>query len=263
MTMNARLVGSGELTLVLAHGYGGSQAAWDAVVPDLSQRHQLLLFDWSFSGAIDPPPPFDSSMQYSFESLAGDLIAILDDMNLEGVVFVGHSISGMIGCIASIKRPELFTHLVLVAASPMYINTEDYHGGFDLSLVDSFIAAIESDFHGWAESFAGAVFATEHHIPMQKFLATLKAMNPKAALALAKTIFYSDQRRLLEHVEVPSTIIQGVADMAVPVAVAYYMLGKLKGGAAVHLVEENGHFPHVTSPKKFVEIINKTLMPNM
>lgn len=117
--MNAKIVGCGEQTLVLSHGYGGSQAVWDDVLPDLSQRYRVLLFDWSFSSAVDPSiAVFDASKYSSLSAFADDLISLLDEKKIEGVVYVGHSMAGMIGCIASVQRPDLFTQLVLIGASP-------------------------------------------------------------------------------------------------------------------------------------------------
>ncbi|THU58583.1 hypothetical protein C4D60_Mb03t15900 [Musa balbisiana] len=112
MITNVRIEGKGEQAVVLSHGYGGSQSTWDHVVPPLSQRYRLLLFDWNFKGAID------ASKYSSFTAFADALIALIDRLKLKGTVFLGHSMSGMIGCIASVKRPDLFGHLVLIAASP-------------------------------------------------------------------------------------------------------------------------------------------------
>lgn len=249
MALNPRIVGSGEVSLVLSHGYGGSRAVWDAVVPQLSRKYQLLLFDWNFS----------SAGTFSFEALADELISLVsDEMKMKGaVVFVGHSMSGMIGCTASVKRPELFSHLVLVSASPRYINTEDYEGGFDIPMVESLLDSIRSDFHSWSGSFATAAMATDDPILPQKFQAGLKAMNRETALELGEMIFYSDLRHLLRRVEVPCTIIQGGNDIAVPVAVAHYMKGEIKGKATVEIIENHGHFPQLTSPARFVEIVER------
>ncbi|KAI7987067.1 Strigolactone esterase D14 [Camellia lanceoleosa] len=90
-------------------------------------------------------------------------------MNLKSSVFVGHSMSGIIGCIASIKRPELFKRLILVAASPRYINLEDYEGGFESSDVEQLLSSIGSNFHQWASSFASRVVDPNDPITVDKF----------------------------------------------------------------------------------------------
>lgn len=116
--MNAKIIGSGSEGIVLAHGYGTDQSIWDKILPHLAQHYRVLVFDWTFSGAVKDPNLFDPVKYTSYEAFANDLIALVDGINLQPVVFVGHSMSGMIGCIASIKRPELFKRLILVGASP-------------------------------------------------------------------------------------------------------------------------------------------------
>lgn len=124
--MKARIVGSGKETIILAHGYGGDQSVWDKILPKLMSNYQILLFDWSFSGAVKDQSLFDSEKYSSYEAFADDLIALLDEMKLDSSIFVGHSMSGIIGCIASIKRPNLFTRLILVASSPRLFSSLIY-----------------------------------------------------------------------------------------------------------------------------------------
>uniref|UniRef100_A0ACD6ATM7 Uncharacterized protein n=2 Tax=Avena sativa TaxID=4498 RepID=A0ACD6ATM7_AVESA len=121
MYLNPRIVGCGERTLVLSHGYGGSQAIWDKVLPHLSKSNKVLLFDWDFARAAAGED--EDEERYTFSRFADELVALMDEVKLKGAVFVGHSMAGMVGCIASIRRPDLFTHLVLVGASPRFVHT--------------------------------------------------------------------------------------------------------------------------------------------
>lgn len=122
--MNARIMGSGNETMVLAHGFGGDQSLWDKVLPALTQNYQVLVFYWSFSGAINQPNTLYDAVKYNnYDAFSNDLTAVMEELNLHETVFVGHSMSGMIGCIASIKNPHLFKRLILVGSSPRYINT--------------------------------------------------------------------------------------------------------------------------------------------
>ncbi|CAO2170512.1 unnamed protein product [Urochloa humidicola] len=155
MYVNPRIVGHGERTLVLSHGYGGSQAIWDMVLPHLSRKNKVLLFDWDFSSAPGAAGEEEAAAEhscYTFTRFADELVELMDKMKLSGAVYVGHSMAGMIGCIASIKRPDLFAHLVLVGASPRYMNSEDYEGGFDASDIEAMLATISSDFRGISSS---------------------------------------------------------------------------------------------------------------
>jgi pimeloyl-ACP methyl ester carboxylesterase len=115
--MNARIFGNGGETLVLAHGYGGTRFVWDDVLPSLAERFRVVIFDWSFSGAAADVSGC-SERPCSYDGFADELVALMDELELKGAVYVGHSMAGMIGCIASVARPDLFSHLVLVGASP-------------------------------------------------------------------------------------------------------------------------------------------------
>jgi pimeloyl-ACP methyl ester carboxylesterase len=116
--MNTKIVGSGKEVIVLAHGFGTDQSVWDKILPYLDKHFKVVVFDWSFSGAVEDHSLFNPLKYSSYDAFANDLIALLDELNLQSLVFVGHSMSGMIGCIASIKRPELFKQLILIGASP-------------------------------------------------------------------------------------------------------------------------------------------------
>lgn len=121
-SMNAKISGTGDEIIVLGHGFGANQYLWEKIVPSLEQKHQVVLFDWNFSGnfndKVQSNNSFDAIKYDSLYAFADDLLSLMDEMNIKSCVFVGHSMSGMIGCIASIKKPQLFKKLILIGASP-------------------------------------------------------------------------------------------------------------------------------------------------
>ncbi|CAJ1936930.1 unnamed protein product [Sphenostylis stenocarpa] len=128
--LNARSEGSGAETVVLAHGYGMDQSIWDKVVPLLVENYRVVRFDWACAGTVKNQGLYHPVKYSSYEAFADDLITLLHEMNLKAVTFVGNSMSGIIGCIASVKSPQLFNTLVLVGSSPRFLNSDDYEGGF-------------------------------------------------------------------------------------------------------------------------------------
>lgn len=118
--LNVRSQGLGSETIVFAHGYGTDQSIWDKITPSFAENYRVVLFDWPFSGAVKDPSLYDPLKYTSLEAFADEFITLMDQMDLKAVTFVGHSMSGMIGCLASIKRPELFKRLILLGASPRY-----------------------------------------------------------------------------------------------------------------------------------------------
>lgn len=252
--------------MVLSHGYGGSQSVWDDVLPHLSQRYRVLLFDWSFSSAVDPSLQDARSDPSKYSSLGGfvdDLVALLDEMELGRVVFVGHSMAGMVGCLASVRRPDLFAYLVLIGASPRYFNSDDYEGGFERKEIEGMVSNMESDFLTWAKSFAALAVGGNDPESAEKFGRSLLGMRPEAAVPLARTLFFGDLRDVVEKVEVPCSIIQGTNDIVVPVSVAHYMKSRMKGKARVEIIDSDGHFPQLTSPRMLLNIIDSHLMSLM
>ncbi|KAJ1284152.1 hypothetical protein BS78_03G182900 [Paspalum vaginatum] len=262
MYLNPRIVGSGERTLVLSHGYGGSQAIWEKVLPHLSRRNKVLLFDWDFSGAATDDDAEEGVVErgggYTFSRFADELVALMDKMELSGAVYVGHSMAGMIGCIASIKRPDLFTHLVLVGASPRYMNSEDYEGGFDASDIKAMLATMSSDFLGWAEGFVALAIGSSEPSAAELLARSFFAMDPRVAHGLARMIFLGDQREVLGDVAVPCTLVHVSRDFAAPPSVGRYMLARMRG-AAMYTIDSVGHFPQLVAPGELLRILDLVL----
>ncbi|KAF5207499.1 Strigolactone esterase d14 [Thalictrum thalictroides] len=259
-SMNARIIGSSSGdTVILAHGFGADQSIWDKIIPSLAQSYRVLMFDWHFSAAAKDPNEFDPIKYSCLDAFAKDLIALLDEMNLTSSVFVGHSMSGMVGCLASIKRADLFKRLVLIGASPRYMNSEDYEGGFEKPLIDQIFASIESNFTEWATNFASLVVDANDPPSVQIFEKMLSKMKPEVALPMAKVVFCSDYRSSLEKVLVPCTIIQMTDDIVVPNSVVYYMQKKIKGKTTVEMIEGTGHFPQLTKNKLLVDVLDKVV----
>ncbi|KAL9256258.1 Strigolactone esterase D14-like protein [Drosera capensis] len=281
VSMNAKIIGSGDEVVVLGHGYGGDHSIWDKVVPSLSKKYRVLVFDRKFSGAArakgkELEDSFDPVKYSTYDAFADDLIGLMDEMELRSLpVFVGHSMSGMIGCIASIKRPQLFKKLILVGASPRpqlfkklilvgasprYLNSEDYEGGFERPEVDQLLSAIQSNFHSWASAFATLAVGGKDVQAAAKFEKTIRSMTPHAALSLAKAIFLGDWRHILKDVTVPCIIVQTTNDIVVPVSVGYYMQEKMiKGKTKVENIDCYGHFPQLTAHELLLAVLGRAL----
>ncbi|KAA8523089.1 hypothetical protein F0562_009512 [Nyssa sinensis] len=225
----------------------------------LALRYRVLVFDWSFSGAVKDPNLFDPVKYSSFDAFADDLITLVEEMNLKSSVLVGHSMSGMIGCIATIKRPELFKRLILLGASPRYINSEDYEGGFKNSEIEQILSNIEFNFQEWASNFASLTVDANDPLSVEKFKKCLKRMRPEAAVPVAKLIFFSDERDTLEKVMIPCTIIQTTNDIVVPNSVAEYMQKKIKGKSTIEIIDTDGHFPQLTAHLQLLEVLGRVL----
>ncbi|QHO36883.1 hypothetical protein S83_010832 [Arachis hypogaea] len=183
----------------------------------------------------------------------------MDEMGLKDIIFVGHSMAAMIGCIASTQRPNLFKRLVLLCASPRYINDEDYEGGFEREDVEQLISTIELQFEEWVSAYAPIAVGPNDSDAVDKFRSCLKNMGAEVAVSLAKTVFHSDNRKILQNVETPCTIIQSSNDAAIPVSVGHYLEKMMKGVSALEFIDMTGHFPQLTAPHKLAQLLKAVL----
>ncbi|CAJ1964699.1 unnamed protein product [Sphenostylis stenocarpa] len=225
--LNARTIGSGNETIVLCHGFGTDQSIWHKIIPLLAENYTLVLFDWPFSGAVTDKTLYEHAKYTSYEPYADDLITVIDEMDLKCVTFVGHSMSAMIGLIASTKRPPLFKRLILVAASPRYINTDDYIGGFQRSDIDELVSTMELQYEDWISAYAPIAVDPNDAASVERFQSCLKSMDVEVAISLAKTVFY---RQYLENT------IKGVTTLEI-------------------IIDMIGHFPQLTAHLKLVEVL--------
>ncbi|CAB4314548.1 unnamed protein product [Prunus armeniaca] len=252
---NVRVLGSGQQVIVLAHGFGTDQSVWKHLVPHLVDEYRVVMYDNMGAGTTNPEY-FDFERYATLEGYAYDLLAILEELRVGSCIFVGHSVSGMVGSIAAITRPDLFTKLVMIGASPRYLNDVDYYGGFEQEDLEQLFDAIRSNYKAWCSGFAPlAVGGDLDSVPVQEFSRTLFNMRPDIALSVAQTIFQSDTRQILHLIKVPCHILQSVKDLAVPVVVTEYLHQNLGGGSIVEVMSSDGHLPQLSSPDIVIPVL--------
>ncbi|KAL8231251.1 hypothetical protein R6Q57_001029 [Mikania cordata] len=252
---NVKILGSGHRTILLAHGFGTDQSVWKHLVPHLVEDYKVVMFDNIGAGTTNPDY-FDFDRYANLEGYAYDVIGILEELRVSSCIYVGHSVSAMIGAMASVARPDLFSKLVMISGSPRYLNDVDYFGGFEQEDLGQLFEGMESNFKAWCGGFAPLTVGGDmDSVAVQEFSRTLFNMRPDIALSVLQTIFHSDVRHLLHHVTVPCHIIQSLKDMAVPVVVAEYLHQNLGGESIVEVMSTNGHLPQLSSPDVVVPVI--------
>lgn len=252
---NVKVLGSGEKIIVLGHGFGTDQSVWKHLVPHLVDEYTVVLYDNMGAGPTNPDY-FDFERYATLEGYAYDLLAILEELQVESCIFVGHSLASMTGVIASIFRPDLFSKVILISASPRFLNTEDYYGGFEQEDIDQLCNAIESNYKSWCGGFAPLVVGGDmDSVAVQEFSRTLFNMRPDIALSVFRTIFTFDLRHFLGRVTVPCHIIQSTKDLAVPVSVSEYLHESLGGKSVVEVMSTEGHLPQLSSPEITIPVV--------
>ena len=256
---NVRIWGQGDRTLVFVHGFGCDQSMWRFVTPSFEQSYRIVLLDLTGSGQSDLSA-FDLKRHSQLEGYAEDLIEILTALELQDSIFIGHSVSGMIGAIASLSHPELFSHLLLVAPSPCYINhPPDYIGGFEQEDIEEMLELMDHNYMGWARFLAPVVASGQENPDLAQELETsFCSTDPITAKTFAKATFFSDHRAILPQVSRPCLIMQCREDAVAPLEVGQYLQAHLPQAQLVHL-EAVGHCPHVSHPEETIAVIQDYL----
>jgi sigma-B regulation protein RsbQ len=253
----ARLLGEGEELLVLSHGLGTGQTAWSRLAGRLPKRYRLLVWDLPGAGPL-VPDDFDLGRYASIASWSDDLLALLDEAGVERCRYLGHSVSGMIGALAAIEDPDRFEQLLLLNASPRYLDAPGYTGGFQAADLQALYGAIAHHYEDWVAGFAPAAIAEDAPAAVREFAEGFLSMSPDVTLAVARTVFESDLRHVLPSVRVPCVLVHSRDDIAVPEAVARYLHEHLPH-SRLEWIDARGHLPHMSAP----EAVARALEPHL
>ena len=256
---NVNVSGRGSRPMLFAHGFGCDQNMWRFVTPAFEEGYKIILFDFVGSGKSEIAA-YDTARYGSLDGYAADVIDVCDALGLRDVIFVGHSVSAMIGALASIQRPELFSRLIMVGPSPCYINDPpEYVGGFERADIAGLLDMMEKNYMGWSSFLAPVIMKNPDRPELAAELEeSFCSTDPKIARLFAEATFYSDNRRDLEKVTVPSLIMQCSDDAIAPSSVGEYLNRKLSN-ATLRVMEANGHCPHVSHPEETIGIIKEYL----
>lgn len=255
---NVNQFGNGSQPMMFAHGYGCDQNMWRFVTPAFEEDYHIILFDHTGSGRSDEDE-YDFEKYSSLQGYAEDVIQICEELNLEDVLFVGHSVSAIIGVLAATERPDLFSKLIMIGPSPRYINDDDYYGGFSKKDIEELIETLESNFLGWSSSITPMIAGNpDKPEAAEELHNSFCRMNPDIAKHFAKVTFLADNRDDLSGVSVPSLIIQCDPDMIAPLEVGKYVHEQMQNNALV-LIHASGHCPHLTAPELTIDTIKSYL----
>ena len=233
--------------MLFAHGFGCDQNMWRFVAPRFEDRFKVVLFDHVGAGNSDLTA-FDPSRYTSLSAYAEDVLEICQELDLHDVVFVGHSVSAMVGVLAATAEPDLFARLVLVGPSPRYLDDEGYTGGFTEGDIAELLDSLESNYLGWSSAIAPVIMGNADRPDLAAELeASFCRTDPAIASQFARVTFLSDNRADLSQVTQPTLVLQCTNDAIAPVAVGEYVRDQLPKGTLV-LLDATGHCPNLSAP---------------
>jgi sigma-B regulation protein RsbQ len=249
---------SGARPLVFAHGYGCDQNMWRFITPDFELDHQVVTFDHVGFGHSDLAA-YDPAKYDSLHGYAEDVVDVLRDLELTDAVFVGHSVSAMIGVLAAARAPELFGAMVMVGPSARYVDDQDYVGGFSRAQIKDLLDNLDANHLGWSAAMAPVIMGNPERPELAAELTnSFCRTDPDVARQFARVSFLSDNRADLPGVGVPTLVLQCAQDVIAPETAGRYVHEHIAGSAFTQL-SATGHCPHLSAPEETTAAIRAWL----
>jgi sigma-B regulation protein RsbQ len=248
---NVRLSGSGGVPMLFAHGYGCDQTMWRSVTPKFEHDHHVVQFDHVGFGGSDRGA-WDPVRHATLTGYADDLLDIVRELDLRDIVFVGHSVSAMIGALAAIAAPDRFAHVVFIGPSPRYIDepATGYVGGFGEQDIHDLIESLDSNVLSWSTAMAPVIMGNAERPELTHELAeSFCRVDQEVAKTFVRATFLADNRADLPRISVPTLILQCRDDAIAPAAVGRYVHDHIPRSELV-LLEATGHCPNLSAPEE-------------
>ncbi|SIS54305.1 alpha/beta fold hydrolase [Salimicrobium flavidum] len=253
---NVQIYGNGTTPIIFAHGFGCDQQVWEYIIPDFFEAYQVILFDYVGSGRSSLEA-YSSERYNSIDGYAEDIIEILDELNINEAIFVGHSVSGMIGLKVAIERPDLLRTNIMIGSSPHYLNDGDYQGGFENEDIRELLAMIDRNYQEWAKYMAPISMKNTDQPKLTEELEEMFAdQNPEVIRQFAEVTFFLDMRDELKRNTVPSLLLQTKDDTIVSKEAGTYLSKHLPHSEHIEM-EAEGHNPHISNPDEVTHQIKE------
>jgi sigma-B regulation protein RsbQ len=244
--------------LLFAHGFGCDQTMWRFITPAFEENYRIVLFDYVGAGKSDLSA-YDFEKYAMLDGYAEDVLDICHALELRDVIFVGHSVSSMIGVLAANREPDLFQRLIMIGPSPRYINEGSYVGGFERADIEGLLDLMDKNYIGWANFLAPVVMKNDDRPELAGELqASFCSTDPGITRRFAETVFLGDNRADLPGVRVPSLILQCSEDAIAPVEVGTYLKHTMPESTLLRM-KATGHCPHLSHPGETIDAIRSYL----
>lgn len=256
---NVKVAGRGSQPILFAHGFGCDQNMWRFVAPAFESDYKVITFDYVGAGKSDTSA-YDPERYATLEGYAADVLDVVHALDLRDVIFVGHSVSSMIGVLAANSEPDRFERLILLGPSPRYVNDgPGYVGGFERKDLEGLLHMMEHNFLGWANFLAPVIMKNGTRPELGEELeASFCSTDPIIARQFAEATFFADNRADVAASKVPALIVQCADDAIAPQSVGEY-LARTMPNSTYRLLDVTGHCPHLSHPKETIAALREYL----
>ena len=251
---NVHTAGTGPTAMMFAHGFGCDQNMWRYVSPAFEGKFRVILFDHVGAGGSDLKA-YDPAKYSTLDGYAGDVVEIGNELGLKEAIFVGHSVSAMIGLLASLKAPGMFKSFVMVGPSPRYIDDENYVGGFKEQQIAELLDFLAENHMGWSAAMAPVIMGNADRPELGAELTnSFCRTDPNIAKEFARVTFRADNRADLAKITIPTLILQCSDDVIAPLAVGEYVHQQMPNSKLV-ILKATGHCPNLSAPEEVISAI--------
>jgi len=256
---NVRVSGRGSQPMLFAHGFGCDQHMWRFVAPAFEAEYRVVMFDYVGAGRSDLAA-YDPERYSTLHGYAQDVLDVVHALGLHDVIFVGHSVSSMIGILAANREPERFARLILIGPSPRYVNDPpEYVGGFEHADIEGLLDTMDRNYIGWANFLAPAIMKNPDRPELGAELTeSFCSTDPVIARRFAEATFFADNRADLPNVKVPALVLQCAEDMIAPDAVGEYV-HRAMPASTLRRMQATGHCPHMSAPEETIALMSQYL----
>jgi sigma-B regulation protein RsbQ len=255
---NVRISGRGTQPMIFAHGFGCDQNMWRFITPAFEANYKIILFDYVGAGKSDTSA-YNPERYASLQGYAMDVLEICAALQLKNVIFVGHSVSAMIGLLAALERPDYFEKLIMIGPSPSYINDGAYKGGFERKDIEELLETMEKNYIGWANFLAPNIMGNKDRPELGAELTeSFCSTDPVIARQFAQATFFSDNRSDLKKNRIPALVLQCSEDIIAPQQVGEYVHQNLPN-STLRYMKATGHCPHLSAPEETIALMNAYL----
>lgn len=255
---NVKTYGAGKQVMVFAHGYGCDQHVWADIAASFEEDYKLVTFDYVGAGQSDLSA-YHKERYSTLDGYVKDILEIYEALDLKETILVGHSVSSMIGLLAAVRQPQLFSKLIFLGPSPRYLNDSDYFGGFERQDLEDLFNMMDNNYLGWSRALAPSIMGNQDRPQLgERLTNSFCATDPEIAKQFARVTFLSDNREDLAKLTVPSLTLQCTNDIIAPAEVGQYMHEKMQNNTLV-IMEATGHCPHMSAPDETIKAMKAYL----
>lgn len=253
MSLHVQTSGAGP-RLVLLHGWALNSHVWDDLVVELGEHFTVVCVDLPGHGVSSWPPEF-----HDVDSLAG---VLAPELGNEAIV-LGWSLGALAALQLALAHPAQVRALVLVAATPRFVNAADWREGVEPEVLEEFAARLRQDHAATVRDFLalqvrGDERAMECLRILRRRVLAQGSIHPEALRAGLEVLRTTDLRERLPAISVPTLVIAGEHDRLTPPAGSRELAANLPR-ARFALIERAAHAPFISHRDAFLREVGQFL----